>query len=241
MEEIVIRIHQITNNYYNDFYQDIYQDDRQNLINFINWVGDSLIFAHNATFDMSALNLELKYWGLNEFPINKFRCSMRIFKEIIGRIEPYFDDKFICLEKCCRFFELNSNEKCFHNALFDSFMTGRVICKLYEVLDTNLELQKELKYDPNYIGEIKLDFNEKSNDNKDKEKINELKNNNNIYQNNELEENGNMIHELKFESTSSTGGIDELTEKNKEDKINFQLENCELTFEMINDIYNELL
>jgi DNA polymerase III epsilon subunit family exonuclease len=138
MEEIVIRIHQITNNYYNDFYQDIYQDDRQNLINFINWVGDSLIFAHNATFDMSALNLELKYWGLNEFPINKFRCSMRIFKEIIGRIEPYFDDKFICLEKCCRFFELNSNEKCFHNALFDSFMTGRVICKLYEVLDTNL-------------------------------------------------------------------------------------------------------
>jgi hypothetical protein len=50
-----------------------------------------------------------------------------------------------------------------------------------------------------------------------------------------------MIHELKFESTSSTGGIDELTEKNKEDKINFQLENCELTFEMINDIYNELL
>ena len=246
MEEIVIRIHQITNNYYNDFYQDIYQDDRQNLINFINWVGDSLIFAHNATFDMSALNLELKYWGLNEFPINKFRCSMRIFKEIIGRIEPYFDDKFICLEKCCRFFELNSNEKCFHNALFDSFMTGRVICKLYEVLDRNLELQKELKYNPNYTNEIdnsdnKLDFNEKSNDNKDKEKINELKNNNNIYQNNELEENGNMIHELKFESTSSTGGIDELTEKNKEDKINFQLENCELTFEMINDIYNELL
>ncbi len=237
MEEIVIRIHQITNNYYNDFYQDIYQDDRQNLINFINWVGDSLIFAHNATFDMSALNLELKFWGLNEFPINKFRCSMRIFKEIIGRIEPYFDDKFICLEKCCRFFELNSNEKCFHNALFDSFMTGRVICKLYEVLDTNLELQKELKYNPNYTNEI--DFNEKNNDNKDKEKINELKNN--IYQNNE-EENGNMmIHELKFESTSSTGGIDELTEKNKEDKINFQLENCELTFEMINDIYNELL
>ena len=237
MEEIVIRIHQITNNYYNDFYQDIYQDDRQNLINFINWVGDSLIFAHNATFDMSALNLELKFWGLNEFPINKFRCSMRIFKEIIGRIEPYFDDKFICLEKCCRFFELNSNEKCFHNALFDSFMTGRVICKLYEVLDTNLELQKELKYNPNYTNEI--DFNDKNNDNKDKEKINELKNN--IYQNNE-EENGNMmIHELKFESTSSTGGIDELTEKNKEDKINFQLENCELTFEMINDIYNELL
>ena len=185
MEEIVIRIHQITNNYYNDFYQDIYQDDKQNLINFINWVGDSIIFAHYATFDMSALNLELKFWGLNEFPLEKFRCSMRIFKEIIGKIEPYFDDKFICLEKCCKFFELNSNEKCFHNALFDSFMTGRVICKLYEILDTNLELQRELNYDPNYIGQIesfelknKLDINNKNDENNNKDKNYDLKNNN---------------------------------------------------------------
>ena len=240
MEEIVIRIHQITNSYYNDFYQDIYQDDKQNLINFLNWVGDSLIFAHNATFDMSALNLELKFWGLKEFPLEKFRCSMRIFKEIIGRIEPFFDDKFICLEKCCRFFELNSNEKCFHNALFDSFMTGRVICKLYEILDTNIEIQKELKYDPNLNErDNKLINNNENNINKNN--IYEIKNKNSIiYQNNEIEESGNMIHELKSESTSSTGGIDELTEKNKEDKIS-QLENFELTYEMIDDIYNELL
>jgi DNA polymerase III epsilon subunit-like protein len=252
MEEIVIRIHQITNNYYNDFYQDIYQDDKQNLINFINWVGDSLIFAHNATFDLNALNLELKYWGLNEFPIEKFRCSMRIFKEVIGRIEPYFDDKFICLEKCCRFFELNSNEKCFHNALFDSFMTGRVICKLFEVLDTNLELQKELNYNPNYSNKIENNENENklniNNNNKNENNINnknnnlEIKNKNSIIeQNNENEESGNIIDELKSESTSSTGGVDELTEKSKEDKINTQLDNFELTYEMIDDIYNELL
>ena len=245
MEEIVIRIHQITNNYYNDFYQDIYQDDKQNLVNFINWVGDSLIFAHNATFDMNAINLELKYWGLNEFPIKKFRCSMRIFKEIIGRIEPYFDDKFICLEKCCRFFELNSNEKMFHNALFDSFMTGRVICKLYEILDTNIELQHELKYNPNYSNDVEnLDKKNKLNyeNNINKNNNYELKNKNSIiYANNEIEESGNMIHELKSESTSSTGGLDDITEKNKEDKINSQLDNFELTYEMIDDIYNELL
>ena len=249
MEEIVIRIHQITNNYYNDFYQDIYEDDKQNLVNFINWVGDSLIFAHNATFDLNALNLELKYWGLNEFPLDKFRCSMRIFKEIIGRIEPYFDDKFICLEKCCRFFELNSNEKCFHNALFDSFMTGRVICKLYEVLDNNLELQKELNYDPNCSNQVnnsddenKFSVNNNENIINNKNKNSEMHDKNSIIiQNNEMEESGNMIHELKSESTSSTGGLDELTEKCKEDRINSQLENFELTYEMIDDIYNELL
>ena len=142
---------------------------------------------------------------------------MRIFKEIIGRIEPYFDDKFICLEKCCRFFELTSNDKSFHNALFDAFMTGRVICKLYETLDNNSELRREL----NYTSDKGVLFNNKSdiNDN---------------------DENGNNLHELKSESTSSSGGMDELTEKNREEKINTQLEKGELTIEMINDIFNEL-
>ena len=225
MEEIVIRIHQITNDYYKDFYEDIYTNDRQNLINFINWVGDSLIFAHNATFDMNAINFELKYWGLPEFPQSKFRCSMRIFKEIIGRIEPYFDDKFICLEKCCRFFELTSNDKSFHNALFDSFMTGRVISKLYETLDNNPELRTEL----NYTCEKGVVINN----------MNNLSNLNNKSDNNETDESGNM-HELKSVSTSSSAGVDELTEKNREEKINNQLEKGELTIEMINDIFNEL-
>ena len=221
MEEIVIKIHQITNDYYKDFYEDIYTNDKQNLINFINWVGDSLIFAHNATFDMNALNLELRYWQLPEFPKKQFRCSMRIFKEIIGRIEPYFDDKFICLEKCCRFFELTSNDKSFHNALFDAFMTGRVICKLFETLDNNSELRAEL----NYTIEKGVISN----------KMNLINNKSE----NETDESGN-IHELKSESTSSSGGIDELTEKNREEKINIQLEKGELTIEMINDIFNEL-
>ena len=221
MEEIVIRIHQITNDYYKDFYEDIYTNDRQNLINFINWVGDSLIFAHNATFDMNAINFELKYWGLPEFPKSKFRCSMRIFKEIIGRIEPYFDDKFICLEKCCRFFELTSNDKSFHNALFDSFMTGRVISKLYETLDNNPELRTELNYTC------------------EKGVVTNNSNLNNKSDNNETDESGN-IHELKSVSTSSSAGVDELTEKNREEKINNQLEKGELTIEMINDIFNEL-
>ena len=214
MDEIVISIHQITNDFYNEFYKDIYSNDKQNLINFLNWVDDSLIFAHNATFDMNALNTELKFWNLPEIPKNKFRCSMRIFKEIIGRIEPYFDDKFICLEKCCRFFELKSNKNSFHNALFDAFMTGRVISKLYEMLDNNLELRHEL----NYTCERGI-----------------INNMNNL--NNKLDE---IDHELKSESTVSSGGSDELTEKNREEKINTQLEKGELTIEMINEIFNEL-
>ena len=44
MSEEVINIHGITNCFYDDYYQDIYSNDKQNLINFIRWVGNSLIF-----------------------------------------------------------------------------------------------------------------------------------------------------------------------------------------------------
>ena len=96
-------------------------------------------------------------------------------------------------------------------------MTGRVICKLYETLDNNSELRQEL----NYTCDKGVLFNNKS----------EI---------NDNDENGNNLHELKSESTSSSGGMDELTEKNREEKINTQLEKGELTIEMINDIFNEL-
>ena len=99
MSEEVINIHGITNSFYDDYYEDIYSKDKQNLVNFIRWVGNSLIFAHNASFDMSAINVELKNRGLNEKTVRRFRCSMKMFKDVVGRIEHSFNDKYICLEK----------------------------------------------------------------------------------------------------------------------------------------------
>ena len=152
MSEEVINIHGITNCFYDDYYQDIYSNDKQNLINFIRWVGNSLIFAHNASFDMSAINVELKNWGLNEMPVKRFRCSMKMFKDVVGRIEHNFYDKYVCLEKCCEYFKLKANTNSYHNALFDAFMTARMVCKLYEIIDNDIRFKKfkrEIKYNPN--------------------------------------------------------------------------------------------
>ena len=152
MSEEVINIHGITNSFYDDYYQDIYSNDKQNLINFIRWVGNSLIFAHNASFDMSAINVELKNWGLNEMPVKRFRCSMKMFKDVVGRIEHNFYDKYVCLEKCCEYFKLKANTNSYHNALFDAFMTARMVCKLYEIIDNDIRFKKfkrEIKYNPN--------------------------------------------------------------------------------------------
>ena len=146
MEQRVVDIHGITNEFYDEYYKDVYQDDRQNLLNFSKWVGSSIIFAHNAPFDMNTVNKELFYWGLHEFPIKKYRCSMRIFREIISKNEPLYDEKYTSLTKCCEYFGLKSNDKVFHNALFDSYMTARLVCKIYEKIDSDPLLYKDFNY-----------------------------------------------------------------------------------------------
>lgn len=152
MSDEVINIHGITNDFYDDFYKDIYISDKQNLINFVKWVGNSLIFAHNASFDMSAINVELKNWGINELQVKRFRCSMKMFKEVVGKIEHIYYDKYVCLEKCCEYFGLKANNNFYHNALFDAFMTARLVCKLYELIENDIRfinIKQEIKYNPN--------------------------------------------------------------------------------------------
>jgi len=147
MEEKIVLIHGITNKFYDDYYKDIYKDDKQNLVNFSQWVGNSIIFAHNAPFDMNAINRELYFWGLHEIPIIRYRCTMRIFREILSKVDPLYDEKYFTLEKCCEYFGLQTSGKIFHNALFDSYMTARLMSKIYEKIDDTPLLTKEFNYD----------------------------------------------------------------------------------------------
>jgi len=146
MDKSVIQIHKITNSFYDEYFKDVYESDKQNLLNFCKFIGNSLIFAHNAPFDMNVINNELRYWNMNEIPIKRFRCSMRIFMEVVGKIDIKYSNVFTSLINCCEFFELKSPWNNFHNGLFDSFMTSRMICKIYETLDKNPVLRKKLGY-----------------------------------------------------------------------------------------------
>ena len=73
-------------------------------------------------------------------------------------------------------------------------MTGRVICKLYEMLDNNFKLQKELNYDSNsfnqannFDNENKLSINNNEITNGNKNKNSEIQDKNIIfYRNNEI-------------------------------------------------------
>jgi len=194
MDKYVINIHKITNNFYDEYFSDVYESDKQNLLNFTKFVGNSLIFAHNAPFDMGMINSELKYWNLNEIPIRRFRCSMRIFKDIIGKIDLKYSNTFTSLSNCCEYFKLKSNENNFHNALFDSFMTSRMICKIYETLDKNVNLRKKMGYDQQVIDCFFHESKRKKNDIKKDSKI---KNNENKIKSNNKNKNLNLINSAK--------------------------------------------
>ena len=94
IKEKIVLIHGITNIFYYDYYKDIYKNDKQNLINFSQWVGNSIIFAYNAPFDMNGINRELYFCGLYEVSIIRNRCTMPIFLEILSTIAPLYDEKY---------------------------------------------------------------------------------------------------------------------------------------------------
>ena len=197
MDQSVISIHKITNSFYDEYYSDVYESDKQNLLNFSKFLGNSLIFAHNAPFDMGVLNSELKYWGLNEIPTKRYRCSMRIFMDIIGKIDIKYSNTFTSLTNCCEYFKLKSNNKNFHNALFDSFMTSRMICKIYETLDKNVNLRKKLGYNQQTIDGFFVGSKRKANDIIKNNKNNKNKNIENKMINNNINNSAKDIKNIK--------------------------------------------
>ena len=197
MDKNVISIHKITNSFYDEYYSDVYESDKQNLMNFSKFVGNSLIFAHNAPFDMGMINSELKYWGLNEIPTKRYRCSMRIFMDVIGKIDIKYSNTFTSLTNCCEYFKLKSNNKNFHNALFDSFMTSRMICKIYETLDKNVNLRKKLGYNQQAIDGFFVGSKRKANDIIKNNKNNKNKNIENKMINNNINNSAKDIKNIK--------------------------------------------
>ena len=120
--------HRMSQNFFKTYYKDVYESDKKSFENFLNFVGHSLIFAHNAIFDMKFLNSDLKYYGLPQIPRKKFRCSLKIFKNLV---KPNSIKKKFALDYCCEYFKLTAPKDNFHSAIFDAFMTARVICCLF--------------------------------------------------------------------------------------------------------------
>ena len=97
---------------------------------FLNFIGDKTIIIHNAPFDLSFLNYELKI--LNKKPIN--------IKNVIDTLEiarSKYPGSQNSLDALCKRFNIDNSKREKHNALID--------CHLLKEIYVNLADQKEPK------------------------------------------------------------------------------------------------
>ena len=194
---------------YDDFrkyWEYYYQDTKAQLQNFLEFVGeDSYLVAHNATFDYYILNSELKYWGLPELSHERFRCTLRMVKKIFKSEEINLPNSK--LFTCCEYFKIlvNENEGSYHNALFDTIMTSKLLIHLYKKsanindfenynksykYSNNKKVYKPRynKFDPENLNKVKENIkNEEKEDEKEEKVKNEKVSNMSINNNNKIE------------------------------------------------------
>jgi len=70
--------HGKTKETYENLPEGLILDDKKNLEDFLNFVGNSLIFAHNPIKDIAFINKELTLNGLKTLEEKQFRCTKRI-------------------------------------------------------------------------------------------------------------------------------------------------------------------
>ena len=92
---------------------------------------DSYLVAHNATFDYYFINSELRFWGLPELSSDRFRCTLRITKKLF-KSEGIETPNFKLFNLCYYFKILVNDGGLYHNGLFDTTMTSKLLIHLFK-------------------------------------------------------------------------------------------------------------
>ena len=83
IKDRAFQIHHMDNNFFQKNCEYYIEDGKTLLMNFLDFLKDSLIFAHNADFDYKMLNRELEHYNLGSIKIERYRCTMRIFGNLM--------------------------------------------------------------------------------------------------------------------------------------------------------------
>ncbi len=211
MRPYLIKIHRIPKKAF--FYS--LNKEKEILLNFLDFIKDSLIITHNAKFDMEKINKALNFYHLPLINRSKFRCSMRIFLENYS----FYSLKFSKLKECCEYFQIKYKKNKLHLASYDAFLVGKIMEKIFQdqIKKTNNENQIKDKenifssdkplFENNIVEKNNIsNFYEIKNLNKEKIYVNDNINKNNENKNDKedledfIEKNlGKIIKEVKEE------------------------------------------
>ena len=90
---------------------------------FIDFVGDATLIAHNAKFDMKFINAELKNANLPQVPLNQSLDTLEIARK-------KFPGAQNSLDALCRRFNIDNSSRQKHGALLDSEILAEVYLEL---------------------------------------------------------------------------------------------------------------
>ena len=98
---------------------------------FLEFIGNSVLIIHNADFDVSFINNELKLCGKNFEIKNPIIDTLKLAKK-------KFPGSLVNLDSLCKRFNINLNSRKFHGALIDAVLLSDVYVELIGGKQTSL-------------------------------------------------------------------------------------------------------
>lgn len=133
MPEGAFRIHGLSAEFLKDFptFSEIYAD-------FVDFVGDAKLVAHNADFDMKFINWELSQVGEKEYPKSQAVDTLEIARR-------KFPGSPNTLDALCKRFSVDNSNRIKHGALLDAELLAEVYLELRGGRQRGLALDPALK------------------------------------------------------------------------------------------------
>ena len=140
ISEEVVKVHGLTEEFLKDkpIFSDICDD-------FIEFVGDAKLVAHNASFDMKFINYELEKAGRSTFDNDRVIDTL-----IIARKK--FPGSRVNLDELCKKFKIDNSHRVLHGALLDAQLLAEVYLELLGGSEPGLVLGENKKTPPQCRG-----------------------------------------------------------------------------------------
>ncbi len=118
MPEDAFKVHGLGDDFLKDFppFSEIAQD-------FLDFVGDATLVAHNANFDMKFVNYELKHGGFRQLDKNEVVDTLQIARK-------KFPGARATLDALVKRFDITGFDRSYHGALLDSQILAKVYLEL---------------------------------------------------------------------------------------------------------------
>lgn len=104
----------------------------------LEFIGDSVLVAHNASFDMNFVNYELKQINKPEMSWDKCIDTLEIARSM-------FPGARCSLDALCKRFEIDNSARTFHGALLDAQLLSEVYLELLGGKEPSLLLDSQKK------------------------------------------------------------------------------------------------